>query len=149
MNRVDFVGEFVIITKKNDEFFGRIGIVSNQDCDNWQVIFPGYKCSDNFYKKSNFKVITKNVIMNVIPRGGKSVVEFNKKDILVNRIANSLINETEEQLAEKIFEGTFEGIFSCEDCPAVMLCTKMLPGAFDEPNGLTCKDVLIKFMKED
>ena len=34
------VGEFVMITKKNDEFFGKIGIVSDQDGDIWFVTFP-------------------------------------------------------------------------------------------------------------
>ena len=68
-DKVD-VGEFVMITKKNDEFFGKIGIVSNQDCDIWFVTFPGWNQTE-FYKKSNLKVITKNVIISVKTRGGK------------------------------------------------------------------------------
>lgn len=68
-NKVD-VGEFVMITKKDDEFFGQIGIVSNQDDDIWFVTFPGCKYTA-FYKKSNFKVITKNVVISVKTRGGK------------------------------------------------------------------------------
>ena len=68
-NKVD-VGEFVMITKKNDEFFGRIGIVSDQDADIWFVTFPGWNNTE-FYKKSNLKVITKNVVISVKMRGGK------------------------------------------------------------------------------
>jgi len=64
------VGEFVMITKKNDDFFGKIGIVSDQDDDIWWVTFPGCRYTE-FYKKSNLKVITDNVAISVIPRGGK------------------------------------------------------------------------------
>ena len=68
-NKID-VGEFVIITKKNDDFFGKIGIVSDQDNDIWFVTIPGWRYTE-FYKKSNLKVITKNVVINVVTRGGK------------------------------------------------------------------------------
>ena len=68
-NKVD-VGEFVMITKKNDEFFGKIGIVSDQDDDIWFVTVPGWRYTE-FYKKSNLKVITKNVVISVKTRGGK------------------------------------------------------------------------------
>ncbi len=34
MDKID-VGEFVLIKKKGDDFFGKIGIVSNQDDDIW------------------------------------------------------------------------------------------------------------------
>lgn len=64
------VGEFVMITKKNDNFFGKIGIVSDQDGDNWFVTFPGWRYTE-IYKKSNLKVITKNVVISVVTRGGK------------------------------------------------------------------------------
>lgn len=65
------VGEFVMITKKNDDFFGKIGMVSDQDDNTWQVVFPGCRFNDNYYYKSNLKVITDNVVISVIPRGGK------------------------------------------------------------------------------
>jgi len=64
------VGEFVMITKKNDEFFGKIGIVSDQDDDIWFVTFPRHSFTE-FYRKSNLKVITENVIITVKTRGGK------------------------------------------------------------------------------
>ena len=60
------VGEIVIIKKKNDEFFGKIGIVSDQDDDEWWVVFPGYRFNDNFYKKSNLKVITDSVELRIV-----------------------------------------------------------------------------------
>ena len=63
------IGEFVMITKKNDKFFGKIGIVSDQDGDIWFVTFPGWRYTE-FYKKSNLKVITKNVVITVETRGG-------------------------------------------------------------------------------
>lgn len=68
-NKVD-VGEFVMITKKDDEFFGKIGIISDHDDDIWFVTFPGWN-QTGFYKKSNFKVITKNVVISVKTRGVK------------------------------------------------------------------------------
>ena len=68
-NKLD-VGEFVIITKKNDDFFGRLGIVSDQDGDTWFVTFPGWRYTE-FYKKSNLKIVTKNVVISIETRGGK------------------------------------------------------------------------------
>ena len=71
------------------------------------------------------------------------------KNILTDVITEKIMELTEEELADKIYNGTFDGIFSCNDCPAKGLCNNMLPGPFGKPNGLTCKNVLIKFMKED